>query len=162
GCSRRHQQLSGAKSPTRSLRSPPASARRIRNTRRESAPSLCGIVTTPSPRLTRRAFVGQTVTAVAALGLPRLGVVPASAATSVDPRMRALAAALRGPVITPSDARYSSARLAYNGLYDGIHPLAVAQPINAADVSTIIRWARTSGVHIAVRSGGHSYGGYSS
>jgi len=93
------------------------------------------------------------------LALPSLWDV---ASAAVDPRIRALQNTLRGPVITRTDPRYASARLAFDALYDGIHPLAVAQPVDAADVASVVRWARKTGVHIVARSGGHSYGGYSS
>ena len=49
----------------------------------------------------------------------------------------------------------------FDSLYDGIHPLAIAQPLDAADVAAALRWASKTGVHIVARSGGHSYGGYS-
>ena len=103
--------------------------------------------------------VGLTTT----LALPSLRRVTETAPTaSVDPRIRALRSSLRGAVITPLEPGYASARLGFDGLYDGVHPLAIAQPVDAADVATVVRWARTSGVHIVARSGGHSYGGYSS
>jgi FAD/FMN-containing dehydrogenase len=35
------------------------------------------------------------------------------------------------------------------------------QPLDARDVAAAVRWARSSGVHIVAKSGGHSYGGYS-
>ena len=49
----------------------------------------------------------------------------------------------------------------FDSLYDGIHPLAVAQPLDAEDVAAAVKWASKTGVHIVARSGGHSYGGYS-
>jgi FAD/FMN-containing dehydrogenase len=110
---------------------------------------------TPSERLTRGEFVTRAAGFSLALALPR------GRFTTVDPRVRALERALRGPVITPTDPRYASARLEYNALYDGVHPLAIAQPLDAADVAKVVDWARTSRVPIVARSGGHSYGGYS-
>ncbi len=64
-------------------------------------------------------------------------------------------------VITPADRAYAQARLGFDAAYDAIHPLAIAQPLDAADVAAAVRWARSTGVHIVARSGGHSYGGYS-
>ena len=64
-------------------------------------------------------------------------------------------------MITPTDPAYASARLSFDSLYDTVHPLAIAQPLDAADVSKVVQWAHTTGVHIVARSGGHSYGGYS-
>ena len=113
--------------------------------------------------LTRREFVARAAGLTATLALPSLRHAAKVAPTaSVDPRIRALRNALRGPVITPMEPGYANARLSFDGLYDGVHPLAIAQPVDAADVATVVRWAQTTGVHIVARSGGHSYGGYSS
>ena len=116
----------------------------------------------PSRPLTRREFVARTAALSALLAVPSLRFAPrAGAEALVDPRLRALAKAMRGPLITPSASAYATARLEFDGLYDAVHPLAIAQPLDAADVSAVVRWARSTGVHIVARSGGHSYGGYS-
>ena len=44
---------------------------------------------------------------------------------------------------------------------DAIRPLAVLRPSSLEDVRQAVLWARRFGVGLAVRSGGHSYGGYS-
>jgi FAD/FMN-containing dehydrogenase len=49
----------------------------------------------------------------------------------------------------------------FNTRFDGARPSAVALCESAADVQKSVRWARKHGVRIATRSGGHSYGGYS-
>ena len=111
-------------------------------------------------QLSRRELLRRTALA-AALGLPALRLVDTAAAgAETDPRIRALAKALRGPVLTPGSAAYANAPGVFDSLYDGIRPLAIAQPLDAHDVARAVDWARTSGVHIAARSGGHSYGGY--
>jgi len=69
--------------------------------------------------------------------------------------LKSLAAALRGPVLTHGVPPL------FDSLSDRIHPLAVAQPLDAADVAAAVKWASKTGVHIVARSGGHSYGGYS-
>jgi FAD/FMN-containing dehydrogenase len=69
--------------------------------------------------------------------------------------LKSLAAALRGPVLTHGGTPV------FDSLYDGIHPLAIAQPLDAVDVAAAVKWASKTGVHIVARSGGHSYGGYS-
>ncbi len=76
-------------------------------------------------------------------------------------RLKSLAAAVRGPVLARGGAGYALARLEYDSLYDAVKPLAVVQPLDAADVAAAVRWAAKTGVHIVARSGGHSYGGYS-
>jgi len=97
--------------------------------------------------------------AIAAGTIPWWRVVAASAA--VDPRVRALAKALAGPVIARGQTGYDAARLLYSTRFDGVRPLAVAYCESAGDVAKSIHWARQHGIRIAPRSGGHSYGGYS-
>jgi len=98
---------------------------------------------------TRREFL---LTAALALPALRLGG---------DPRLRSLTGAVRGPVITRASASYDSARLIFDSLYDGVRPLAIVRPLDARDVGAVVRWAAKTGVRIVARSGGHSYGGYS-
>jgi len=98
---------------------------------------------------------------VRAAGLGAALALPDWAFAATDPRLKSLAAAMRGPVLARGGAGYALARLEYDSLYDAVKPLAVAQPLDAADVSAIVRWATKTGVHIVARSGGHSYGGYS-
>ncbi|MFL5929156.1 MAG: FAD-binding oxidoreductase [Gaiellaceae bacterium] len=113
--------------------------------------------------MTRRELLARAAGLSLTLALPSLrDVAQAARAAPVDPRIRALRNTLRGTVITPADPLYATQRLGFNGLYDGIHPLAIAQPVDAADVAAVVQWARKSGVHVVPRSGGHSYGGYSS
>jgi hypothetical protein len=80
---------------------------------------------------------------------------------ATDPRLKSLAAAVRGPVLARGGAGYALARLEYDSTFDAVMPLAVVQPLDAADVAATVRWAAKTGVHIVPRSGGHSYGGYS-
>jgi FAD/FMN-containing dehydrogenase len=98
---------------------------------------------------TRREFLLTTALALPAL---RLGG---------DPRLRSLTAAVRGPVITRASTSYDSARLIFDSLYDGVRPLAIVRPFDARDVGAVVRWSAKTGVPIVARSGGHSYGGYS-
>src|SRR6266516_1699674 len=93
------------------------------------------------------------------------GVVPwwrvLSSGEATDPRVRALAKELQGTVVGQGDASYGQARLLYSTRFDGIKPLAVAYCESPTDVAKSILWARRHGIRIAARSGGHSYGGYS-
>jgi hypothetical protein len=98
---------------------------------------------------------------VRAAGLGAALAVPDWAFAAPDPRLKSLAAAVRGPVLARGGAGYALARLEYDSLYDAVKPLAVVQPLDAADVAAVVRWATKTGVHIVARSGGHSYGGYS-
>ena len=112
--------------------------------------------------LTRRELVARAAGLGALLAVPALRYVPIAAAQgAVDPRIKALDKAVRGPVLTPGQATYDTARLVFDSLYDSVHPLAVVQPLDAKDVSQVVQWAHKTGVHIVAKSGGHSYGGYS-
>jgi FAD/FMN-containing dehydrogenase len=98
---------------------------------------------------------------VRAAGLGVALAVPDVLLAGTDPRLKSLAAAVRGPVLARGAAGYEAARLEYDSLYDAVKPLAVVQPLDAADVAAVVKWAAKTGVHIVPRSGGHSYGGYS-
>ncbi|HEX5018600.1 MAG TPA: FAD-binding oxidoreductase [Actinomycetes bacterium] len=65
---------------------------------------------------------------------------------------------LRGDLITPSDAGYDEARAVYNGMIDR-HPAAIARCADEADIQTCIQFARTEGLPVSVRGGGHNAGG---
>jgi FAD/FMN-containing dehydrogenase len=78
-----------------------------------------------------------------------------------DSRIRALARELRGDVVARGAAGYDTARLLRSTRFDAIRPLAVAYCESADDVARCIRWAERHDVRLAARSGGHSYGGYS-
>jgi hypothetical protein len=98
---------------------------------------------------------------VRAGGLGVALAVPGWSRAAADPQLKSLAAAVRGPVLARGGAGYALARLEYDSAYDAIKPLAVVQPLDAADAAAVVRWAAKTGVRIVARSGGHSYGGYS-
>ncbi len=52
-------------------------------------------------------------------------------------------------------------RLTQNPRYDGARPLAVLSVAGAKDVATAFAFAQDHGVKVAIRSGGHSYPGWS-
>src|SRR4051812_24928973 len=78
-----------------------------------------------------------------------------------DPRLTSLARAVRGPVLPRGSAAYELARRVFDSRYASIEPLAVVQPLDAKDVGAVVHWAAAHHVHIVPKSGGHSYGGYS-
>jgi len=82
--------------------------------------------------------------------------------TPGPPDWNALASQLRGTLIRPTDAGYDAARVLYNTRFDGLRPQAIAGCASVADVQACIAFARHYGVAITPRSGGHSYGGWSS
>ncbi|MGW2819226.1 FAD-binding oxidoreductase [Streptomyces sp. NPDC001415] len=74
----------------------------------------------------------------------------------------ALAHSLQGKLVRPDDADYATARQLYNTRYDNQKPDAVAYVAHEADVQECLAYARAHRTPISVRSGGHSYAGWSS
>ena len=109
-------------------------------------------------RFGRRDFVVRGGRVVAGAALVLGFGSEARAANALDQ----LDAALRGPLYRPGRAGYAAARKPWNARFDDVLPLAVAQPLDTADVQAIVRWAVAHDVRLAVRSGGHSYAGLSS
>jgi hypothetical protein len=72
-----------------------------------------------------------------------------------------LAGTLKGRLILPGDATYSSARQQFNPRFDGIAPAAVAYCQTRDDVARSLAFARAHGVVPVPRSGGHSFAGWS-
>src|SRR5919107_162371 len=68
---------------------------------------------------------------------------------------------LRGDLVLPGDADYDRARLLPNAQFDDIRPQAVVYAETPWDVAVSMRFAQDHSLHTAVRSGGHSYGGWS-
>ena len=81
-----------------------------------------------------------------------------STATTTAPYAE-LAAAVRGDLIVPGDPGYDQARAVYNAMIDK-HPAAIARCRDTADVITCVRFARSHGIEIAVRGGGHNAAGF--
>ncbi len=67
----------------------------------------------------------------------------------------------RGSLALPSDPTYSQVRLLENPRYDRQRPLAVLSVASVADVVAGVRFAGDHALPVAVRSGGHSYPGWS-
>jgi FAD/FMN-containing dehydrogenase len=62
-------------------------------------------------------------------------------------------------VVTPGDPGYDDARAIFNRLVDR-RPARVVRCSSAADVAAAIRKAREDGLPLAVRAGGHNFGGH--
>jgi FAD/FMN-containing dehydrogenase len=67
---------------------------------------------------------------------------------------------LRGALLLPGEPGYDDARRVLNASIDK-HPALVVQPSGTADVRTAVSFARQYGLLLAVKCGGHSYGGKS-
>jgi FAD/FMN-containing dehydrogenase len=82
-------------------------------------------------------------------------------ATARPPDWDDLARALGGRLVRPSDGAYDAARVLYNTRFDDIRPQAVARCASVDDVRECVAFAAQTGVPLALRSGGHGYGGWS-
>jgi FAD/FMN-containing dehydrogenase len=85
----------------------------------------------------------------------------AATALTTDKRLHVLAKTFRGQIFAPGSSLYDRLRVPYNANYAGVHPLAVVRPVDAEDVARVVHWAASEHVPVVARSGGHSYGGYS-
>ena len=115
-------------------------------------------------------WVATTIAAGALLegcgSRPRTPRTP-STSTSAAPRpptasdWTALGSALAGHLVLPTSPSYPTDRLLYNAKFTDPHPRAIAYCANTTDVARCVEFATSHAVAVAARSGGHSYGGYS-
>jgi FAD/FMN-containing dehydrogenase len=77
-----------------------------------------------------------------------------------DAAFEELRTAFRGSLIVPGAAEFNEARKVWNGMIDR-RPRLIAQCSGAADVIAAVNFARTHGLLVAVRGGGHSWPGHS-
>ncbi|MGQ4516792.1 FAD-binding protein [Streptomyces sp. DW26H14] len=90
------------------------------------------------------------------------GTTPSGSASPGAPTWSALGKGLDGDLVRPGDADYPTARQLYNTRFDGLKPAAVAYVTGEDDVKECLAFARTHRTPVAIRSGGHSYAGWSS
>jgi FAD/FMN-containing dehydrogenase len=67
---------------------------------------------------------------------------------------------ISGKVIRPTDPEYDNARRVFRGEVDE-HPALIVQVANVEDIRRVIDLARETGLDLAIRSGGHSAGAFS-
>jgi len=72
-----------------------------------------------------------------------------------------LGRSVQGSLVLPSDPDYDQVRLLQNPRYDGEKPLAVLSVRSPQDVAAGLAFAQDHAIPVAVRSGGHSYPGWS-
>jgi FAD/FMN-containing dehydrogenase len=75
-------------------------------------------------------------------------------------QIEALAAGIRGGVVTPHSADYDAARKIWNGMVER-QPAVIARCLNAQDVRHAIAFAREHRMRLTVRGGGHHIAGNS-
>jgi FAD/FMN-containing dehydrogenase len=73
---------------------------------------------------------------------------------------RELNASFKGELVRPSDPTYDEHRKVWNGSIDR-SPALIARCSGVPDVIAAVRFARSTGLPLAVRGGGHSYPGHS-
>jgi FAD/FMN-containing dehydrogenase len=79
--------------------------------------------------------------------------------STIDPSP--LRSGFGGELLAPSDGTaYDAARAVFNAMFDR-RPGLIARPSNTQDVVAALAFARSHGLPIAVRGGGHSVAGYS-
>ena len=66
---------------------------------------------------------------------------------------------LRGALLEPSDDEYDAVRVVWNGMIDR-RPRLIVRCHGVADVIAAVNFARTHGLLVAVRGGGHNVAGY--
>ena len=93
---------------------------------------------------------------------PGVSSSPATPSTTpAAPKWDTLAGELKGRLVRRGQPGYGAAHELFNPRFDDIQPQAIAYCATARDVRTALAFARESDLPFAVRSGGHSYGGWS-
>ena len=78
--------------------------------------------------------------------------------TSIAEGIGIYAPSFTGQLLRPTDAGYDDRRKVHNGLIDK-RPAAIASCQGVADVVDAVRLARTLGLEVSVRGGGHNVAG---
>ena len=73
----------------------------------------------------------------------------------------ALERSLSGPLVRPGNSSYATATQLFNPAVSSATPQGIAYCASPADVATCLLFVQDHPLQFAVRSGGHSYGGYS-
>lgn len=107
----------------------------------------------------RRRFLGGAgaLAATGLLGLPAQARSPETG----DKAWQALRERLSGPLLRPGDRGYDALSTPNNLRYAATRPAGIARCRSVEDVRAAILWAGETGVQPVVRSGGHSYAGFS-
>ena len=83
----------------------------------------------------------------------------ASSVSSAD--WQDLARLLKGPLLKKGHPDFAKIAKPWNLYYASTAPQGIARCASADDVRSSLLWAASNGVSLAIRSGGHSYAGYS-
>ncbi|GIG63542.1 oxidoreductase [Longispora fulva] len=75
-----------------------------------------------------------------------------------DPAFASLRETFRGELLGAGETGYDHARRVWNGMHDR-RPALIARCLDSGDVSAALRYARTVGLPVTVRGGGHNVAG---
>ncbi len=116
-----------------------------------------------SKQTSRRNFLRSGVALTLGLSLPTSSWLAGCRSAHNDPTpiWDQLASQLSGPLLRPENPAYKTESTLWALQYASARPQAIAMCASEADVQTCLQWARTNAVPLVARSGGHSYGGYS-
>ena len=82
-----------------------------------------------------------------------------SSPTSAD--WSALAKSLQGTLVRPGDSQYLVALQLFSPRFDSVRPAGIAYCASPSDIQSCLAFVRKFAFPFAIRSGGHSYPGYS-
>jgi FAD/FMN-containing dehydrogenase len=108
--------------------------------------------------ISRQTFLRGAAGALAA------GAVFGSARAAAEPLAtgwESLSTAIGGRVLLPGSGEFATAKQVFNTNYNGSAPAAIVTPTSVADVQKAMAFAASNKLHVAPRSGGHSYTGAS-
>ncbi len=83
------------------------------------------------------------------------------APTLGEATVQELREAIHGEILRAGDDGYEEACHIWNGAFDARRPAAIVRASGAADVIAAVGFARSNGLPLAVRGGGHSIAGFS-
>ncbi len=114
------------------------------------------------PASSRRAFLkqGAVLAAGLAFGLPWFGGCRKTASEAEFIWLE-LSRELKGTLLRPDYSGFAQKAAPWALQYANVLPQAIASCVSKEDVQACMRWARKHNVPLVARSGGHSYGGYS-
>lgn len=78
----------------------------------------------------------------------------------IEDQIEMLGSMIRGTVIAPHHPEYDATRMVALAQFDR-RPAAIVRVANAADIAAVLNFAQATDLPVAVRSGGHSTGGFS-